>query len=365
MNTNEFFPSDYQDGRAKFLEAADEAGAEITSYQNPLRGPDGGKLFTDVAWIGSTSAKHVFVSMSGTHGVEGFAGSGIQVGSLKQGRYAELPSDVAVMLIHAVTPFGFAWLRRTNEDGVDVCRNFLDFSKPLPRNEAFDSVARLLVPEEWTGSVREQADQAYLDFIVENGGPDKFKQIVARGQYDYWFAPFFGGNAPTWSNRTFRKIIRTHLAHAENVVAIDYHTGLGENGTGQLLGFEPIGADSTVRAERCWGDKFASTYADETVAYEVTGDIASVIQEELPTATVTSVCYEFGTADVLEVGTALRGDHWLHAHGDLSSPLAKEIKKNLRDAFYCDTDEWRDAIFKLGVCAEQEALAMLSNPDRG
>jgi len=56
---------------------------------------------------------------------------------------------------------------------------------------------------------------------------------------------------------------------------------------------------------------------------------------------------------------ALRGDHWLHAYGDFSSALAKEIKTSIRDALYCDADDWRERVFDLGVLAEQQALAML------
>ena len=36
-------------------------------------------------------------------------------------------SGVAVVLYHAVNPYGFSHLRRTNEDNVDVNRNFRDF----------------------------------------------------------------------------------------------------------------------------------------------------------------------------------------------------------------------------------------------
>ena len=358
MNTSEFFPTDYQDGRRKFLEAATAAGAEIASYQNPLRGPEGERLFTDLAWLGPRDARRVLLSMSGTHGVEGFAGSGIQTGSIQQGIYRSLPDATAVALVHAVTPYGFAWLRRTNEDGVDVCRNFVDFAKPLPRNAVYDELARVLVPEDWTGAGREQADERMLGYIREHG-LDRAKANVARGQYDYWFAPFFGGRAPTWSNRTFCEILRTHLGGAREIAVIDYHTGLGDYATGQLLGFHRPGEAPHERAAACWGEKFVSVYADATVAYEITGEILRALEEELPHATITAAAYEFGTVEPMAVLQALRGDHWLHAYGDFSSPLAKEIKTSIRDALYCDADDWRERVFDLGVLAERQALAML------
>jgi hypothetical protein len=358
MKTSEFFPVDYEDGRCKFLEAATAAGAEVVSYQNPLRGPEGERLFTDLAWIGPRDARRILLSMSGTHGVEGFAGSGIQTASLRRGLYRSLPDAAAVALVHAVTPFGFAWMRRANEDGVDVCRNFVDFTKPLPKNAAYDELARVLVPEDWTGGGREQADERYLGYIREHG-LDRVKAELARGQYDYWFAPFFGGQAPTWSNRTFREILRTHLGQAQEVAAIDYHTGLGDYATGQLLGFHHPGEAPHERAAACWGETFASVHSDATVAYPITGEILGALEQELPDATITAAAYEFGTVDLMTVANAIRGDHWLHAYGDFSSPLAKEIKATIRDALYCDADDWRERIFELGVLAEQQALAML------
>jgi hypothetical protein len=60
---------------------------------------------------------------------------------------------------------------------------------------------------------------------------------------------------------------------------------------------------------------------------------------------VTSVALEYGTKPVPDVLNALRGDHWLHARGDLASPLGKQLKRQMRDAFYVDTAPWKAAVF--------------------
>src|SRR6516225_9551772 len=99
---------------------------------------------------------------SGTHGVEGFCGSGCQTGYLNDRLYEALSSKSAVILVHALNPFGFAWLRRVNEDNIDVNRNFHDFRKPLPSSEAYEQLHGWLVPGDWTGPQREKADAALL-----------------------------------------------------------------------------------------------------------------------------------------------------------------------------------------------------------
>ena len=76
---NEYFSATYSDARAKFLSACLDVKATVRSYQNPERGSAGESLFTDTTWIGPDNAPNVVVVTSSTHGVEGFAGSAVQV----------------------------------------------------------------------------------------------------------------------------------------------------------------------------------------------------------------------------------------------------------------------------------------------
>ena len=76
----------------------------------------------------------LLVTISATHGVEGFCGSGAQVDWLTLGGPEQLPAGVAALMVHAINPHGFAWLRRVTEEGVDLNRNFVDFTAPLPEN---------------------------------------------------------------------------------------------------------------------------------------------------------------------------------------------------------------------------------------
>ena len=112
MNSAESFSADYPQARARFREAAGAAGGALDAIANPNRGPDGGELTTDVAWFGPRTAEQVLVMVCGTHGVEGFCGAGAQVDWLRRGEAARLPAGMAALLVHAINPYGFAWLRR-------------------------------------------------------------------------------------------------------------------------------------------------------------------------------------------------------------------------------------------------------------
>jgi len=77
------FAATYGEARAKFLAAARVAGAALHRYDNPTNGPKGEALSTDVARLGPDDASKIVMTISGTHGVEGYCGSGFQVDWLR------------------------------------------------------------------------------------------------------------------------------------------------------------------------------------------------------------------------------------------------------------------------------------------
>ena len=159
VSADEYFSSTYQQARSKFLDAAHGAKAQVSNYVLPgQKGPDGSELVVDVAEIRPSEQPNVVVIISETHGVEGFCGSGCQVGFLVERVYEGLPKTVGVALVHALNPYGFAWLRRVNEDNVDLNRNFRDFTEPPPSSSAYEAVHDWLVPADWDGPARKKAE---------------------------------------------------------------------------------------------------------------------------------------------------------------------------------------------------------------
>src|SRR5205085_4675778 len=127
---NSYFASEYAEARAGFLAAAAKRGLTVETTLNPLKGAKGEDLATDAALLGAADAPSLLILTSGTHGVEGFCGSGCQRALLDDDDMARRleAGRVAVLVVHAVNPHGFSHLRRVNEDNVDMNRNFRDFS---------------------------------------------------------------------------------------------------------------------------------------------------------------------------------------------------------------------------------------------
>ena len=76
-----YFSDSYTQARAKFLAAVQAGGGRLmSSHTNPEKGPEGEDCIADVAWLGPEDASKLLILVSGTHGAEGYAGSGCRHG---------------------------------------------------------------------------------------------------------------------------------------------------------------------------------------------------------------------------------------------------------------------------------------------
>ena len=82
--------------------------------------------------------------------------------------------------------------------------------------------------------------------------------------------------------------------------------------------------------------------------------------QECAQAEYTGIAMEYGTVPFEQVMDALRADQWLENHPDASQAQRAQIKRQIRDAFYTDTEAWKTRIVEQGVEAAQQALAGLS-----
>lgn len=344
MNPSSHFSADYAEARAKFLHQARKAGAELVAYAHPRPGPAGEALATDVALVGDSRARRVLVALSATHGVEGFCGSGAQVGWLAEGHWRRMPADVRVVLVHAINPYGFAWLQRETDDNVDLNRNCLAFDgRALPDNPNYRTLHPVILPPRWDAASAAARKQAFADFSASHGAP-ALQHAVTGGQYSHPDGLFYGGARPTWSNTTLRRILREHAA-ASHVGMLDFHTGLGPYGTAQLIIWDRPGEPEHDRAESWYQNGLASHQAGSSLSAPLTGTLRQLFTEELPDAELTRVVAEYGTYPLPHVLETLMGRLWLRTRGTHESEQGREILAAVRRAFYPDEDDWKELVW--------------------
>ncbi len=359
MNVSSYFSKDYAQARERFLEANSKAAAAMSSYQCPATGPDGEVLTTDVAWHGEPDAERVLVTISATHGAEGFCGSGVQVGWLDSGLYSEMPDGVALLQIHAINPHGFAWLRRVTEDNIDLNRNFVDHNAPYPQNTAYDELAEAICPKTWDDATLAETHRI-LKGYAETHGEKALQAAISGGQYSHSDGLFFGGNKIAWSRKILMEIFTEKLSQSKQVAVIDYHTGLGPRGHGERICCHAPNGDDLKRAMDWYDEDVTSPYLGTSSSVELHGVNVFGMENSLPDKQLTVIALEYGTQPSLEVNQALRADNWLHLYGDVGSTKGQEIKRQVRDAFYQDADDWKQAIWNRAVETQRMALRGLT-----
>ncbi len=345
--------TDYASSRATLLTAAKDAGGEVASYTHPLRGPVGEELATDTARFGSPigDAHTVVLVNSGVHGVEGHAGNGLQQLLIAGGRPAALPKGVALVLVHAVNPYGFAWSRRVDHANVDVNRNFLDYTA-LPENPRYAEVDPILNPTEL-----DPDDRSFLDELMAfwaDVGDDVAFRTLSGGQYTHPHGVQFGGQEATWSRRTMERIWTEHLVGAESAITLDAHTGLGP--LGRLTVFQTADEDEPAArlGQQLFPEHIYRSNRTESVDHGLLGPgLDHFADGRLSTATFV---IEFGTHDPLRGVEVFRSDNWLHHHGEPDSPLGHRIRAQMREFFFIDDGSWRRDVAEQGLEAIHRTL---------
>ena len=331
----------YDESRQRFLQSAARAGAAVESFPHPSAGMHGEELAIDVATLGPADADAVLVVVSGTHGVEGFTGSALQHHWLEH-HAIDRPENVRIVLVHTFNPYGFAWVRRVNEDNVDLNRNFVDWREPPPANEDYGGVAHLLVPESWDDDTQQSTTLQLLAFAEEHGF-ERLQAVVSGGQYSHPTGVFYGGTGPVWSHRWLVEHLRALVGGASRVGIVDLHTGLGPWAHGELISH--VGRDDPgYRRGTAWWGEVRSMVDGESVSADLSGDWLAAADELLSDVEVTSAALEYGTVDPVTVLQSLRADAVLHAHGDPLGEDADAVRAQVRAAFADDDPAWFDAV---------------------
>lgn len=191
-------------------------------------------------------------------------------------------------------------------------------------------------------------------------GRDALQAAVSVGQHAHPLGLFYGGRVETWSNRTVRAIVAGHFRGAAHVVYVDFHTGLGPHGHGELILTVPRTSAPYGRARDWWGERTRTTDGGESVSAEVKGTIDTAITAMLPGAQVTAVALEFGTQPVMRVLGALRAENWLFHHGGPDHVRAPAIRAAMGRAFYPETELWKERVWTQSREVVERALLGLT-----
>jgi hypothetical protein len=361
------FSDDYRTARYRFRAATKARGATSEAF---AVGADKADLTIDAAALGAGKPRRLLLLTSGLHGVEGFFGSAIQA-ALLEGMLMDWrpPAGAAIVMLHALCPFGFDRIRRTNEDNVDLNRNFLRQGEEYTGSPAgYAALDRLLNPRRPPRRFSLFAPRLYVRVLLD--GERQVRQAIAGGQYEYPAGLFYGGNRPSETQRILTAQLPQWTESAERIIHLDFHTGLGAWATFKLLTARRE-SDPRISTLRTWFGPSVEAADTGPTAYGNRGGIDEWLEYQFRDRECFSLCAEFGTYSPLAVLSALRAEnqahHWcskisrmaqeesrLDAPAD--SPAASRAKRRMREVFAPASRHWRRLVVERGVDLVRRAM---------
>lgn len=343
-----FYSENYFESRQRFRAAATQLKLPQHTLQIQAPSPNDEPLSIDIAVSGAAIPKTALVLSSGVHGVEAPFGAAVQLAFMEQKlRHWQLPADAAVVLIHAINPFGYAWRRRFNENNVDLNRNFLladeAYAGAPPLAGRFRNAMKLSRPRArfgfWT---------ARMVMLALQHGPSSIWETLPVGQYDYPDWLFFGGAEPSQSVRALQSFLPTVLGEAEEVAHLDFHTGLGGWAEGELLVSESEGIENCDWWREHLGADNVTQVKSFTKSYEVRGGFGPWLRALFPKCDYRYATAEFGTYSAIRVISALAEEsRW---HGELGAgSLEHASRRRLAETFAPQSRSWRTKTLKTAL----------------
>ncbi len=374
-----FFADDYVSARQRFLAAARAAGARIRTF--PLeahRTPSDEELAIDVAWLGDARAERVLLVTSGMHGFEGPAGSAVQ-SSWLEGAGRAVFSGLAVCLVHALNPWGFAWISRLTENNVDLNRNFIDWYAPVPANAFYAHVRDLIrVPDVSPDTLMRMGLQHRE--LAARLGPAAMQVAVDFGQYDDPEGITFGGSGREFGHRVLEDHIVPMLAPARQLGVIDLHTGVGAFGELAILPIDGAGSANASVIEGWWGRDAVRNWKRSELEAVIeqdpklrdmpllkTGQMKQALQRWLPHARINGAVVEFGTERPGALPSLILVtlyERWLR-FVDRSSRMAPQhalFRQTARECFCPEDAGWRRFVVDQGPPLIDRAIQGLNTP---
>ena len=350
----DYFSEDYRTARDRFRLTVAKVGGRLESLPLTAKGPDEDDLTIDIGWFGAERSSRVLLHSSGLHGVEAFAGSAIQLQQIEH--LPAIAEGTAVVFVHVLNPYGMAWLRRCNENNVDLNRNFLaDGEKYAGRPEGYDELYDFLNPSRLRSI---DLCSLHAGWLVLRHGMPTLKKATVAGQYDYPEGLFFGGKELQQGAELYQGFLRRRLGTAEEVLAIDVHTGLGPFGEDTVL----VSEADYDRFHKLTRDRVEPPSEDEgNVAYRIRGGLHEMVPLVLNGARVTFIGQEFGTYSPIRVLGALRKENVSYRNGqrDAGGPY----KEALKIAFYPNDLQWEKNVLLRGRRLFEQVIGLLAEDE--
>lgn len=341
------------------LSSAERAVVETGSWKVPSESD--GDLSIDWVYFPPTKGQRtqLVVLTSGVHGVEGFAGSAMQQLFLRETLPTLQRDNLGILVVHAINPYGFKYIRRVSEHNVDLNRNF-DINKLLfaSRNEGYRKLNAVLNPvEPFRGGLWTRLKFYYrVARVLLKEKLSVLRQAVVGGQYEFERGVYFGGHDFEPQKAILETGIGARMKTFQSVLILDLHTGYGDRGQLYLFPSDFPNAEVEAATRKVFeGERIEDAHGKDF--YANSGDFPEFLSKVAYAQHVLAIpmCLEFGTANNISTYGGIESlrrmvaENEMHWHGSADPATAQALHDDFLEMYFPSTDGWRRKVMELAA----------------
>ncbi len=369
-----YFHESYEKCRQVFRdEAQNLAGQYEKSELRSIRVPSkiDNNLTIDMLYLPPPqNTDKLLVLSSGVHGSEAFTGSAIQQMFMKELITPDLLSDMGVLIIHGLNPYGFKYHRRVTENNVDLNRGSeVDSALFKMKNPGYAALNGLINPK---GKVSTSSFRNRFYYLRSISSTIKTsisvtRQAIVQGQYEYPEGLFFGGFEFEPQIDSLRRILPDYFSSYKTILEIDLHTAFGTRNVLHLFPNTINDPEIKKKTEAVFEGQYIN-WGDSDDFYTVSGSFADAFLSKLcPEALYLYMVFEWGTFDAEKTFGSIKSLQILvnenqGFHYGYKNDLQKQkIMKSTGELYYPSSEAWRSNAMEMG--REMLSLVLKTYPE--
>ena len=319
-------------------------------------------VFIDRITIKSKNAtKNRIILSAGLHGIEGFVGHSTIIGFLDV-FLDKVSSNTEVVIYHVLNPYGMIAYSRTNENNVDLNRNF-STNGFKSRNDGYNLVRKFFLPKQIKNKITMNAKYyTSLTNMIRKYGIKTLNEAILLGQNIVKYGLYYSGRKFQPSTKYIIEEVPKNLVGVKTCLWIDIHTGYGPR-------YQMSIVNSKYEKDVTSHMKENMNYplilgVDTEDFYDVNGDmleyIYSVKETKKSKTDLLALCYEFGTLGEktrhnIESLKAIVFEN--HARFENPNPKIKSyVKELMKEQFMPSAEDWRVKAYNDFMQATEEVL---------
>lgn len=327
---------------------------QITIKEYPIPGSGESILTARIHHFKKTKDVPLIIFSSGLHGIEGFVGSFVQSDLLTHYGSEYFPSEYDVLMIHVINPYGLKNGRRTNENNVDLNRNFALSSELYKmKNVDYKSIDSFLNPQ----GPAEMGLGPFFGFLFQSvrllylNGMETLRRAILKGQYQNDRGIYFGGHQLQPEVLAMDQILNEVYLSYKNIIFIDLHSGYGEKGRLHLF---PSTENLKARERlKILFKGYPINFGEQENFYQVTGSLTDWVEFKKPLdVKLNTMVFEYGTMNSQSTWGSIQSlytvilENQSHFFGFKNSSDIEKIQQRSFDLYAPQDPEWESLILK-------------------